>query len=108
MNPGSFLGDSPEMWLLLAVPLGLFLLFFIYLVGDGAQRQMSRRIDRIKKGHGEKPSPVQIISARRATKSGAFPGLDELITLQGAAKLSGLSAGHLRLLVSQGEDSPQY
>ena len=80
MNPGSFLGDSPEMWLLLASPLGLFLLFFIFLVGNGKRRQMSRRIDRIKKGHGEKPTPVQIISARRATKSGPLPGLDELVT----------------------------
>ena len=79
MNPGSFLGDSPEMWLLLAAPLGLFLLFFIFLVGNGTRRQMSRRIDRIKKGHGEKPTPVQIISARRATKSGPLPGLDELV-----------------------------
>ncbi len=67
MNPGLFLGDSPEMWLLLALPLGLFLLlFFIFMAGDGARRQMSRRIDRIKKGHGGKPTPVQIISARRA------------------------------------------
>ena len=79
MNPGSFLGDSPEMWLLLASPLGLFLLFFIFLVGNGKRSQMSRRIDRIKKGHGEKPTPVQIISARRATSSGPLPGLDELV-----------------------------
>ncbi len=79
MTPGSFLGDSPEMWLLLAAPLGLFLLFFIFLVGNGTRRQMSRRIDRIKKGHGEKPTPVQIISARRATSSGPLPGLDELV-----------------------------
>ncbi len=79
MNPGSFLGDSPEMWLLLASPLGLFLLFLIFLVGNGTRRQMSRRIDRIKKGHGEKPTPVQIISARRAATSGPLPGLDELV-----------------------------
>lgn len=79
MNPGSFLGDSPEMWLLLASPLGLFLLFLIFLVGNGKRRQMSRRIDRIKKGHGEKPTPVQIISARRAATSGPLPGLDELV-----------------------------
>ena len=31
------------------------------------------------------------------------PGLDELITLREAAELSGLSASHLRLLVSSGE-----
>ena len=79
MNPGSFLGDSPEMWLLLASPLGLFLLFLIFLVGNGKRRQMSRRIDRIKKGHGEKATPVQIISARRAATSGPLPGLDELV-----------------------------
>ncbi len=79
MNPGSFLGDSPEMWLLLAAPLGLFLLFFIFLVGNDTQRQMTRRIDRIKKGHGEKPTPVQIISARRATISGSATGLEGLL-----------------------------
>ena len=79
MNPGSFLGDSPEMWLLLASPLGLFLLFLIFLVGNGKRRQMSRRIDRIKKGHREKATPVQIISARRAATSGPLPGLDELV-----------------------------
>lgn len=79
MNPGSFLGDSPEMWLLLAAPLGLFLLFFIFLVGNDTRRQMIRRIDRIKKGHGNKPTPVQIISARRATKSGSATGLEGLV-----------------------------
>ena len=31
------------------------------------------------------------------------PSLAELITLREAAELSGLSAGHLRLLVSRGE-----
>ena len=31
------------------------------------------------------------------------PSLDELITLQEAAEFSGLSAGHLRLLVRRGE-----
>jgi excisionase family DNA binding protein len=31
------------------------------------------------------------------------PSLDELITLREAAELSGLSAGHLRLLVRQGD-----
>jgi excisionase family DNA binding protein len=31
------------------------------------------------------------------------PCLDELISLREAAKLSGLSAGHLRLLVRRGE-----
>jgi excisionase family DNA binding protein len=31
------------------------------------------------------------------------PSLDELITLQEAAKLSGLSAGYLRLLLSRGD-----
>ena len=31
------------------------------------------------------------------------PSLKELISLQEAAKLSGLSAGHLRLLVSRGD-----
>ncbi|MCH8996756.1 MAG: type II secretion system F family protein [Proteobacteria bacterium] len=79
MTPGSILGDNPEMWLLLAAPLGLFLLFFIFMTGDGARRQMTRRIDLIKKGHGEKPTPVQIISARRATNSGPLPGLEALI-----------------------------
>ena len=31
------------------------------------------------------------------------PSLDDLISLREAAKLSGLSAGHLRLLVRRGE-----
>ena len=31
------------------------------------------------------------------------PKIDDLISLQKAAKLSGLTAGHLRLLVRQGE-----
>ena len=31
------------------------------------------------------------------------PSLDELISLRDASELSGLSAGHLRLLVSQGK-----
>ena len=31
------------------------------------------------------------------------PSLDELISLREAAELSGLSSGHLRLLVSRGE-----
>lgn len=32
-----------------------------------------------------------------------LPNLDELISLSEAAELSGLSAGHLRLLVNQGK-----
>ena len=41
----------------------------------------------------------------RGTESGGsdLPSLDELITLQEAAKFSGLSASHLRLLVRQGD-----
>jgi hypothetical protein len=31
------------------------------------------------------------------------PKIDDLISLQKAAKLSGLTAGHLRLLIRQGE-----
>ncbi len=79
MNPSSFLGDSPEMWLLLAAPLGLLLVLVLFFVGGDQARQMSKRVDRIKRSHGEKPTPVQIISARRAAKSGPIPGLDELV-----------------------------
>jgi tight adherence protein B len=79
MTPGSFLGVSPEMWLLLAVPLVLFLIFVIFIVGGDRQRQMSKRVDRIKSSHGGKPTPVQMISARRATNSSSIAGLDDLI-----------------------------
>ena len=39
----------------------------------------------------------------RAGRGQERPIIDDLISLQEAAKLSGLTAGHLRLLVRQGE-----
>jgi hypothetical protein len=39
----------------------------------------------------------------RDSKRLELPHLDELIILRDAAELSGVSAGHLRLLVSQGD-----
>ncbi len=79
MTPDSFLGANPEMWLLLASPLGLFLVFVIYLVGGDRQRQISKRVNRIKSHHGDRPTPVQIISARRATNKGEIAGFEDLV-----------------------------
>ena len=39
----------------------------------------------------------------RSDKSDDQPGLDDLIALREAAKLSGLSPNHLRLLVGRGD-----
>lgn len=78
MNLQALLGDSPEIWLFLAAPLGLLLLLIVFFAGGGEQRQMVKRIARMKKAHSsEKPTPVQIISARRKTKTGALPGVEE-------------------------------
>ena len=78
MDLKEILGDSPEMWLILAAPLGLLLLLIVFLAGGEEQRQVVKRVARMKKAHSdEKTTPVQIISARRKTKSGALPGLEE-------------------------------
>lgn len=77
MDLKELLGDSPEMWLFLAAPLGLLLLLVAFFAGSGEQRQMTKRVARMKKAHGEKPTPVQIISARRKIKSGPLPGVEE-------------------------------
>jgi tight adherence protein B len=78
MDLKALLGDSPEIWLIIAAPLGLLLLLIVFFAGGGEQRQMAKRITRMKRSHGEKPTPVQIISARRKTNSGALPGLEEI------------------------------
>ena len=77
MDLKELLGNSPEMWLILAAPLGLLLLLIVFFAGGGEQRQMVKRVARMKKAHGEKPTPTQIISARRKTKTGSLPGLEE-------------------------------
>ena len=77
MDLKELLGDSPEMWLFLAAPLGLLLLLVAFFAGSGEQRQMTKRVARMKKAHGEKPTPVQIISARRKIHSGPLPGVEE-------------------------------
>ncbi len=79
MDLNALLGDNPEMWLILAAPLGLLLLLIVFFAGGGEQRQIVKRITSIKKAHGEKPTPVQIISARRKTKTGKLPGVEEFI-----------------------------
>ena len=79
MDLREILGDSPEMWLIVAAPLGLLLLLIVFFAGGGEQRQIVKRVTNIKKAHGEKPTPVQIISARRKTKSGRLPGVEEFI-----------------------------
>ena len=43
------------------------------------------------------------MSSKSTNHNTESPGLDELISLQQAAELSGLSAGHLRLLAGQGQ-----
>jgi tight adherence protein B len=78
MDLKALLGESPELWLLIAAPLGLLLLLIVFFAGGGEQRQMAKRVNRIKKVHHEKPTPVQIISARRKTKSGPLPAVEEL------------------------------
>jgi tight adherence protein B len=78
MDLKTLLGDSPELWLIIAAPLGLLLLLIVFFAGGGEQRQMAKRVDRIKKTHHDKPTPVQILSARRKTKSGPLPGVEEL------------------------------
>lgn len=77
MDLKALLGDSPEIWLIVAAPLGLLLLLIVFFAGGGEQRQMVKRVTRITRAHGEKATPVQIISARRKTKSGALPGAEE-------------------------------
>ena len=77
MDLKELLGDSPEMWLFLAAPLGLLLLLIVFFVGGDEQRQVTKRVARMKRAHGEKPTPVQIISARRKTKSGTLPGVEK-------------------------------
>ena len=79
MDLKAFLGNSPELWLIVAAPLGLLLLLIVFFVGGGEQRQMTKRITRIKKTHAEKPTPIQIISARRKTKSGRLPMVEEIL-----------------------------
>ncbi len=80
MDLKAILGDSPEMWLIVAAPLGLLLLLIVFFAGGGEQRQMVKRVARMKKAHsGGKPTPVQIISARRKIKSGRLPGVEEFI-----------------------------
>jgi tight adherence protein B len=78
MDLKALLGNSPELWLILAAPLGLLLLLIVFFAGGGDGRQIARRITRIKKSHAEKPTPVQLISARRKTQSGALPAVEEL------------------------------
>ena len=78
MDLKELLGDSPEMWLFLAAPLGLLLLLIVFFASGNEQRQMTKRISRMKKAHGEKPTPIQIISARRKTKSGPLSGVEEI------------------------------
>ena len=46
---------------------------------------------------------LTMVSSNPDDSSSVHPSLDELISLRQAAKLSGLSAGHLRLLVRRGE-----
>jgi tight adherence protein B len=78
MDLKEILGDSPEMWLVLAAPLALLLLLIVFFAGGEEQRQVAKRVTRMKKAHsGDKPTPVQIISARRKTNSGPLPGLEE-------------------------------
>jgi tight adherence protein B len=72
------LGNSPELWLIVAAPLGLLLLLIVFFSGGGDQRQLAKRIGRLKKSHVDKATPVQIISARRKTKSGSMADLDEV------------------------------
>jgi len=78
MDLKALLGNTPELWLILAAPLGLLLILIIFFAGGGDERQIAKRITRIKKSHAEKPTPVQIISARRKTKSGALPAVEEI------------------------------
>ena len=78
MDLKEILGDSPETWLFIAAPLGLLLLLIVFFAGGEEQRQVAKRVTRMKKVHSDdKPTPVQIISARRKTKGGALPGLEE-------------------------------
>ncbi len=52
MDLKEVLGDSPEMWLFLAAPLGLLLLLIVYIAGGGEQRQVTKPVARMKKVHG--------------------------------------------------------
>ncbi len=79
MDLRTFLGNSPELWLIIAAPLGLLLLLIVFFAGGGEQRQIAKRITRIKKSHAEKPTPIQIISARRKTASGGLPAVEKII-----------------------------
>ena len=79
MDLKAFLGNSPELWLIIAAPLGLLLLLIVFFAGGGEQRQIAKRVTRIKKSHAEKPTPIQIISARRKTESGGLPAVEEII-----------------------------
>jgi len=78
MELNAFLGDSPELWLIVAAPLGLLLLLIVFFSGGNDRRQIAKRIDRMTKSRDNKPTPVQIISARRKTKSGRLPGVEEV------------------------------
>ena len=63
MDLKAILGDSPELWLIVAAPLGLLLILIVFFAGGGEQRQIVKRVTRIKKVHGEKPTPVQMITS---------------------------------------------
>ncbi len=79
MDLKALLGDSPEVWLIIAAPLVLLVLAIVFFAGGDEQRQMAKRIKRIKRGHDDKPTPVQIISARRKTRSGSLPELEAFV-----------------------------
>jgi tight adherence protein B len=80
MDLKALLGDSPEVWLIIAAPLALLVLAIVFFAGGDDKRQIAKRIKRIKLGHSDdKQTPVQVLSARRKTKSGAHPGIEALV-----------------------------
>lgn len=79
MDLKTLLGNSPELWLIIAAPLGLLIVLIVFFAGGGERGQMAKRVNRIKASHGDKPTPVQIISARRKTQTGTRLEIEEFV-----------------------------
>ncbi len=47
MDLKALLGDSPEVWLIIAAPLALLVLGIVFFAGGDEKRQMAKRIKRV-------------------------------------------------------------
>ena len=71
---------SPELLLILALPIGLIILMFALFGGGEQRRQLGRRVTRVKEHHDKKPMTTeQVLIARRSTRSSDIRALDQFI-----------------------------